>query len=56
MDLIIGGAYQGKLTLAAREYGLTPVLYAMEPSAEVLRLLETVKELRRMEDSGGEGG
>ena len=24
MDLIIGGAYQGKLTLAAREYGLTP--------------------------------
>ena len=34
-------------------YGL---LYAMEPSAEVLRLLETVKELRRMEDSGGEGG
>lgn len=34
-------------------YGL---LYAMEPSAEVLRLLETVKELRRMEDSGEEGG
>lgn len=34
-------------------YGL---LYAMEPSAEVLRLLETVKELRQMEDSGGEGG
>ena len=25
MDLIIGGAYQGKLTLAAQEYGLTPV-------------------------------
>ena len=24
MDLIIGGAYQGKLTLAAQEYGLTP--------------------------------
>ena len=46
MDLIIGGAYQGKLTLAAREYGLTPVLYAMEPCRDRAALNAVAAQLR----------
>ena len=46
MDLIIGGAYQGKLTLAAREYGLTPVLYAMEPARDRAALNAVAAQLR----------
>ena len=57
MDLIIGGAYQGKLTLAAREYGLTPgdicdlAAGAPVPGARCYVHLEALT--RRQEATGG---
>ena len=55
MDLIIGGAYQGKLTLAAREYGLTPGdicdLAAGEPVPGVRCYIHLEELTRRQEDT-----
>ena len=55
MDLIIGGAYQGKLTLAAREYGLTPGdicdLAAGEPALGARCYIHLEELTRRQEDT-----
>ena len=55
MDLIIGGAYQGKLTLAAREYGLTPGdicdLAAGEPAPGARCYIHLEELTRRQEDT-----
>ncbi len=55
MDLIIGGAYQGKLTLAAREYGLTPGdicdLAAGEPVLGARCYIHLEELTRRQEDT-----
>lgn len=55
MDLIIGGAYQGKLTLAAREYGLTPGdicdLAAGEPAPGTRCYIHLEELTRRQEDT-----
>ena len=59
MDLIIGGAYQGKLTLAAREYGLTPGdicdLAAGEPALGArcyIHLEELTRRIRNLSTRG----
>ncbi|MFR8456122.1 MAG: bifunctional adenosylcobinamide kinase/adenosylcobinamide-phosphate guanylyltransferase [Oscillospiraceae bacterium] len=55
MDLIIGGAYQGKLTLAAQEYGLTPEdicdLAADDPVPGVRCYIHLEELTRRQEDT-----
>ena len=55
MDLIIGGAYQGKLTLAAQEYGLTPGdicdLAAGEPVPGARCYIHLEELTRRQEDT-----
>ena len=55
MDLIIGGAYQGKLTLAAQEYGLTPGdicdLAAGEPAPGTRCYIHLEELTRRQEDT-----
>ena len=55
MDLIIGGAYQGKLTLAAREYRLTPGdicdLAAGEPALGARCYIHLEELTRRQEDT-----
>ncbi len=55
MDLIIGGAYQGKLTLAARKYGLTPGdicdLAAGEPALGARCYIHLEELTRRQEDT-----
>ena len=55
MDLIIGGAYQGKLTLAAQEYGLTPGdicdLAAGEPVLGARCYIHLEELTRRQEDT-----
>ena len=55
MDLIIGGAYQGKLTLAAQEYGLTPGdicdLAAGEPALGARCSIHLEELTRRQEDT-----
>ena len=53
--MIIGGAYQGKLTLAAREYGLTPGdicdLAAGEPAPGTRCYIHLEELTRRQEDT-----